>query len=288
MVAFSWAGPLVRLTDAPALAVAAWRLLFSVAFIALVLAVRCFARTGRAGSEAPPGGGRLTRAEWLLACVAGCLLAAHFWVWIASLRFTTVSSSVILVSTQPLFVGILSLVFLGERPAPREWLGIGIAVVGAGVIGWGDVRLGGTALLGDGMALAAAVLAAGYFVVGRSLREKLDLWSYVAVVYGVAALVLSAGVVITPGVPMVAYDLPDWLVFVALAAGPMMIGHTGINYALRYLRAYLANLAVLGEPVGAILIAWLLPAIAEPPSWQVLAGGLLILTGVGTALSRRG
>ncbi len=274
VLAFSWAGPLVRLTDAPALAVAAWRLLFSVAFVGLVLASR---RTGS-------GWSRLSARGWLLAVGAGLLLAGHFWTWIASLRFTTVANSVVLVSTQPLFVGLLSLLFLGERPIRREWIGIAVAVVGAGLIGWGDVAVGGTALLGDALALMGAVLAAGYYVAGRSLRQTLDLWSYVGVVYGVAALALTGAVLASPEVPFTGYGPPDWAVFLALAAGPMMVGHTGLNYALRYMRAYLANLAVLGEPVGATLIAWLLPAIAERPSWETVVGGLLILSGVAVAL----
>ncbi|MEX0979851.1 MAG: DMT family transporter, partial [Gemmatimonadota bacterium] len=112
------------------------------------------------------------------------------------------------------------------------------------------------------------------------LRRKLDLWTYVGVVYGVAAAVLSAAILLTPAVSLTGYARADWLVFLALAAGPMMLGHTGVNYALRYIPAYIANLAVLGEPVGAILLAWLLPAIREVPPVQTLVGGALILLGI--------
>jgi drug/metabolite transporter (DMT)-like permease len=279
VVAFSWAGPLIRFTDAAAVAVAAWRLLLSVAFLAAVV-------TFRRDGWAPLA--RLQRREWGLAVGAGVLLALHFWSWIASIQFTTVASSVVLVSTQPLFVALLSVLYLREHPRRGEWVGMGIAVAGAAWIGWGDMALGPAALLGDGLALGAAFLAAAYYVVGRSLRRKVDLWSYVTVVYGAAAVTLTLAVLATPGVPLVrGYGTGDWLVFLALAAGPMMIGHTGVNYALRYVRAYLANLAVLGEPVGATLIAWLLPAIAETPSVSTLVGGALILLGVGVALRAR-
>jgi drug/metabolite transporter (DMT)-like permease len=274
VAAFSWAGPLVRFTDASALAVSAWRLLFSVAFIALVLAAR---RGGIAGALRRA---RLDRGEWALAVASGLLLAAHFWSWIASLDHTTIASSVVLVSTQPFFVAVLSVLFLGERPVRREWLGIAIAVAGAGAIGWGDLALGPGALFGDFLALAAALLAAGYYIIGRRLRRKLDLWTYVGVVYGVAAAVLSVAILLTPAVSLTGYARADWLVFLALAAGPMMLGHTGVNYALRYIPAYIANLAVLGEPVGAILLAWLLPAIREVPPLQTLVGGALILLGI--------
>jgi len=279
VVAFSWAGPLVRFTDAAALAVSAWRLLFSVAFVAVVLAFRPTSRRALAGLE---------RRDLGLALAAGACLALHFWSWIASIDYTTVASSVVLVSTQPLWVAVISAIFLREVPRRGEWMGLGVAVVGAAWIGWGDMALGPQALLGDGLALGAAFLAAAYYSIGRALRPKLDLWSYVAVVYGMAAILLLGLVLLTPGVPLVrGYGTVDWAVFVALAAGPMMIGHTGVNYALRYLRAYVANLAVLGEPLGATLIAWLLPAIAERPGPSLIGGGLLILVGVALALRAR-
>jgi drug/metabolite transporter (DMT)-like permease len=275
VLAVSWAGPLVRFTDAPALVVAAWRLLLSVLFIAVVLLVR--------RSPLP----RLSLRDWLLAAASGVFLALHFWSWIASLDLTTISSSVVLVSTQPVFVAMLSGIFLGEAATRRQWLGIVIAVTGAVVIAWGDFALGPDAVLGDLLALAGAVFVSIYYVIGRRLRMQLDLWWYIGIIYGMAAVVLVVAAVLAPGVSMTGYEAQDWLVFGALAAGPMMLGHTLVNYALRYVRAYLANLALLGEPVGATLIAWLLPTIGEVPGPQTLVGGLLILGGIGLTLLRR-
>jgi drug/metabolite transporter (DMT)-like permease len=273
VLAISWAGPLVRFTDAPALVVAAWRLTLSSVFIGAVLLAR--------GQPMP----RLDRHDWLLAVVSGVFLAAHFWSWIASLDLTTVSSSVVLVSSQPVFVALLSGVLLGERATRRQWLGIVVAVGGAVVIAWGDFGLGRDALIGDGLALAGALFVSVYYVIGRRLRQTVDLWWYIGIIYGIAAVVLLVVAAGMPGVSLVGHQSRDWLVFLALAAGPMMLGHTGVNYALRYVRAYVANLAVLCEPIGATLIAWLLPAIAEVPGPQTLAGGALILMGIGlTAL----
>jgi drug/metabolite transporter (DMT)-like permease len=275
VIAVSWSGPLVRFTDAPALAVAAWRLLLSTAFIAVVLLLR---------QQPLP---RLTRRDMLLAVLGGVFLAAHFWSWIASLDHTTVSSSVVLVSTQPVFVALLSGVVLGEAATRRQWAGILVAVTGAAVIAWGDFALGGTALFGDLLALAGAVFVSIYYVIGRRLRAQLDLWWYIGIIYGIAAAVLTLAALALPGVRLTGYGSSDWLVFLALAAGPMMLGHTGVNYALRYVRAYVANLALLGEPVGATLIAWLLPAIAEVPGPQTLIGGVLIVTGIALTIVRR-
>ena len=280
VLAVSWAGPLVRLAEAPALSVAAWRLVFSMLLIGVVLASR--------GSVLK--GVRLTPREWILAVASGLLLAGHFWSWIASLRFTTVASSVVLVSLQPFIVAALSALLLHERPTRAQWTGIGVAMAGAMVVGWGDFAMGPRALLGDALAFLAAWLVAGYYLAGRVLRRKLDLWGYVAVVYGVAAVALVAAVAVTPSAPMTGFPPGDWLVFLGLAAGPMMLGHTGVNYAIRYVPAYLANLVLLGEPVGATLIAWLLPAIGEVPPVQTLWGGVLILVGIaiGAGLPRPG
>jgi drug/metabolite transporter (DMT)-like permease len=178
------------------------------------------------------------------------------------------------------FVIALSALVLHELPVRRQAIGIAVAMAGALIIGWGDFNRGSAPLLGDALALAGAVFVAAYYVIGRRLRQRLDIWNYALVIYGVAALLLLAVVIAHPGVNVLGYERNDWLVFAALALGPMLIGHTGVNYALRYVPAYVANLAILGEPVGATLIAWALPGIAEVPGIQTLTGGAVLLLGI--------
>lgn len=277
VLAMSWAAPLVRFTDANPLVVSFWRLMLSLPLIGAVLTAR-----GEWGAFR-----RLRRSEWAIAGAAGVLLAAHFAAWIASVGYTSVAASVALVATQPVWVALFALAALGERPRPRQWVGIGVAVVGAGVIGWGDLGGGPRPLLGDALALAGAVLVAGYYVMGRKLRQEIGVWPYVGVVYGAATLTLLL-VLLAADVPIVqGHGRTDWLVFLALALGPMMIGHTGQNYALGFLPAYAVNLTLLGEPVGATALAWLLPGIAETPPAEALAGGVLILGGILLGLRRR-
>ena len=271
MLAVSWAGPLVRFADAPALAISAWRLLLSVILLTGIVLARGTA----------PEIVRLDRADRALALLGGACLAAHFWTWIASLSLTSVASSVVLVNTQPVFVVLLSALFLRERPSRGQAIGIGTAMAGAFVIGWGDFGRGAAHLLGDALALAGAVFVAAYYVVGRRLRQRLDIWNYALVIYGIAAVLLTLVVAAHPHVTLTGYGRNDWLVFVALALGPMLIGHTGVNYALRYIPAYVANLALLAEPVGATVIAWALPGIREVPSFQTIGGGAVILIGIG-------
>ena len=274
--AISWGGPLVRFAGAPPLAISFWRLALSCGLIALVLTYRGEWREVRG----------LRRREWLLSSFAGAFLAGHFVTWIASVELTTVAASVVLVSTQPLWVALLSIPLLGERPHRMQWAGILLAFAGAVWVGWGD--LGGSlgSLRGDLLALSGAILAAFYFVIGRNLRRGMTIWPYVAVVYGAATGFLLLAMLVS-GVPLTGYPSTDWMVFLALALGPMMIGHTGQNWALRYLPAYVVNVSLLGEPVGATLIAWLLPAIGETPSSAVLLGGALILVGIIMGMRRR-
>jgi drug/metabolite transporter (DMT)-like permease len=127
------------------------------------------------------------------------------------------------------------------------------------------------------------VTAAGYYVIGRRVRQQVGVWRYVTPVYATAAVVLGTLAAVV-GAPLIGFGSRDWAVFAALAAGPMLVGHTGMNYALKHFRATTVNVAGLGEPVGATIIAWLLPAIHEVPSRTAIAGGVLVLAGIVLAL----
>ena len=276
LVGISFAGPLVRLSHAHPLAIAIWRIGFSLIVIAAFLLGTGTWRQWR----------RLDRRGGLLAAGAGAMLAVHFWSWNASVGLTTVAASVVLVNTQPALVAVLSAFWLHEPPSRRQWLGIAVSMVGALVVAWPDLvasgaggALAGRALLGDALALLGAATAAIYFVSGRRLRATLDLWPYVALVYGTCFIVLliMAAVVHAPVWHQPSRELS---IFLALALGPMLLGHTGLNWALRYMPAYVVNLTLLGEPVGATLLAALLPGIRELPGVLTFVGGALILAGI--------
>lgn len=220
------------------------------------------------------------------------LLAVHFWTWNASLQLTTVSASVILVNLQPVFVAAGSAVWLRERPARSQAAGIAIAMAGALIVAVGDVGAGGIGggrdpLIGDLLALIGAVTAAAYYLAGRRLRARLSIWPYVGLVYGacLVTLLLLAGALDVPLTPQPPREIA---IFAALAAGPMLLGHTGMNWALGHLPAYVVNLTVLGEPVGATVLAAIIPGIAEQPTATTLAGGALILGGIVVTLRRSG
>src|SRR5947199_375168 len=170
-----------------------------------------------------------------------------------------------------------------QRPARAEAWGMVLGVIGASLIGLGDARRSSGALGGDVLALLGALTGAGYYVIGRGVRQTVGIWRYATAVYAVAAAALAL-LALARSMPLVGFARRDWTVFGAMAAGPMLIGHTGMNYVLRHFRATTVNVAALGEPVGATLLAWIIPAIHEVPRPLALGGGVLVLIGIGMSL----
>ncbi|GAB6063010.1 DMT family transporter [Deferrisoma palaeochoriense] len=268
----STAAILIRLCEAPSLAIAAYRL----GIAAALLVAYDLWRTRRL----PP------RSAWPWFGAAGVCLAAHFALWIASLRYTTVAASVVLVTTNPLFVALFAWL-LGEPPDRRTLAGIGLGLAGAGLIGWGDFGGGTEPLLGDLLALGGALAMSAYLTVGRRARRGLPARTYSTWVYAVAAAVLAAAVLVT-GTPLGPYPPATYGWLLALALGPQILGHTAINATLSHLTAPAVALAILGEPVGSTILAYLI--LGEVPSWQTVGGGSLILAGIaaGFGLGGRG
>jgi drug/metabolite transporter (DMT)-like permease len=274
----SFAAPLVRLSHAHAVVIATWRLFFSLIIVAVALAITGGWRQWRT----------LDRAGLALAAGAGVLLALHFWAWNASIALTTIAASTVLVDLQPVMVAGASAAWLREAPTRRQWIGIALAVVGAAVLGSADWSRGGSrsnnAFIGDLLALGGGIAAALYYLTGRRVRQQLDLWPYVAIVYGVCFITLLS-IAVTARLPLLHQPPRELAIFAALAVGPMLLGHTGMNWALKFAPAFVVNLTVLGEPVGATLLAAVLPGIRELPSGRTLAGGALVLMGILLALT---
>ena len=259
---------------APSLAIAALRLGIATVVLTLFIAPRL-------ATELP----RVTRRDLLLAVASGGVLAVHFAAWISSLAFTSVASSAALVTTNPVWVGIASLVILRERLAPAAIVGVVLGLGGSVLVLLSDQATGETAtasqpLLGNGLALLGAVMASAYLLIGRGLRARVSLQTYVWLVYAAAAVVLcllalGAGAFTAPWGPVA------WVCMIGLALGPQLIGHTTLNWALRRVSATLVALAILGEPVGAALLAWLL--FDETFTGLQLAGFALLLAGIFVA-----
>jgi drug/metabolite transporter (DMT)-like permease len=274
LVGISFAGPLVKLSRADPATIAVWRLGFALIVVAAFLLL-----TGQWRELF-----RITRRELTFAVVGGVSLALHFWAWNASIHLTTIAASVTLVSLQPAVVAVISAMLIREVPSVRQSLGIGIAILGAFLIAAPDLT-GGLApggnrpLLGNLLALSAAVTAGLYYTIGRRLRMQLGVWSYVAVVYS-AAFVTLLGIAVSRGIPLAPQPPREIAIFLGLALAPTLLGHTGMNWALKLLPAFVVNLTVLGEPVGATLLGALIPAIGEIPGPTTFIGGAVVLAGV--------
>lgn len=236
--------------------------------------------------------GHLKRRQIILMIMSGIFLAFHFAAWITSLEYTTVASSVVLVTTSPLWVALLSTIILKERLPGIAWIGICIALIGSVVVTGGQVCqvqsgglvcpqlsdfIQGRAFWGDFLALVGAWMAAGYLLVGRKLRAQITLGSYISIVYGTAAIVLIA-LVFAARQKLAGYPAVDYVWFLALALFPQLLGHSSFNWALRYLSAAYVSVNLLGEPIGSALLA--LVFLGEKPSLLEIAGGLLILCGI--------
>jgi drug/metabolite transporter (DMT)-like permease len=274
VVAISCAAVLVRLADAPPLAVAAFR---------LVIASAVLLPLGWAQAGAEILG--LVRGQWRLVVAAGVLLGLHFALWIASLSYTSVASSVVLVTSTPLFVALASWILFRERLRLPTVVGIAISLLGALLIGYAGLWHGGSALSGNLLALSAAVAMAGYLLIGRRVRRNVGLLAYSTSVFTVAALMLVTVALVTR-TPFAGYSRGTYAVMVALALIPQLIGHMSLNWALRFLPATMVTVAVLGEPVGASFLAWL--ALGESPSLLEIGGGVLMLLGIALAFLRGG
>jgi drug/metabolite transporter (DMT)-like permease len=208
---------------------------------------------------------------------SGVILAVHFYTWIASLSMTSVAASVVLVTTHPLFVGILSHFILKERLSRPMVIGMLIAFVGSFIIGMEDLGQGTHRIMGDLLALVGGLAMALYMLIGRRLRANLSLLGYIFPVYGTAAVVLMAAALLTRP-PMWGFAPLTWLWVVLMALFPQILGHSSFNWALAHLPATYVSLTILAEPVGSVLLVWLI--LREPPTWASAIGGILILGGI--------
>jgi len=234
---------------------------------------------------------RVTRRDVMLAIFGGLFLAIHFATWISSLEYTSVASSVVLVSTGPLWVAILSPVFLNERVRGRTVFGLMLALAGGTIIGLSDActfqnglqcpqlnqAVKGSAMWGNFLALCGALAVSVYLLIGRKVRTKISLIPYIFLVYGICAVVLNI-FMFAAGTHPFGYPAKAYLWIFLLAVIPQLIGHSTFNWLLKYLSATLVAVTTLVEPIGSALLAYLF--LKEAPSRTVFLGGTLILAGI--------
>lgn len=281
VISFTFAPILVRwANDAPGLAIAAWRNVLAVVMLAPFALVRI-----RDEVRA------FDRTDILLIGAAGLFLGLHFITWIESLYHTTVASASVFVTTSPVFLAVLGFFLLGERLSWKTLAGVGTAVSGAILIGWGDAgtnaSLGGDgAIWGNALALSASLLVSVYLLIGRIVRQNVSWLAYVFPLYAVSALTTLVAAW-SVGTPLFGYDLAFYGLCGAMALGPQIIGHGAFNYGVQFLPATLVGMMALLEPVGASALAFVF--FAEVPLPLAVVGMLIVLGGVSLVIwSRRG
>ena len=270
----SSAAILVRFAQAEgtsSIAIAAWRLTIAAAILAPIVVRKC-----------RPLIAALTKRDWALGLLAGIFLALHFAAWISSLGYTSVASSTALVATNPVWIALVSWLVFRERLANWLVIGIAAAIGGSALIFFSDVQhatntASDHSLLGNLLAVIGSLTVCGYLLIGRKLRATISLLPYIWLVYSAAALTLMLTAAFN-GVALFGYSTLAWSCLIALALGPQLLGHTAFNWALKHVSATFIAIAILGEPIGSALLAWLI--FDERFAPLQLAGFCLLLTGI--------
>jgi drug/metabolite transporter (DMT)-like permease len=260
----SWASILIKLAVSEPTTIAFFRMFFST--LMMLLVVPFYRRKWFGG-----------RRDLLLSVLSGVLLGLHFYTWVAGLKATSISSSVVLVTTQPIFVAMLGYFVLKEGIGTRGVMAIALGLLGSFLVARGDLKIDPTHLRGDLLSLAGAFFAGSYLFLGRFLRPRVDLIPYVFTVYGT-----SSAVLLILGLTFSSISLPsqgvDYLLFFLLALGPTILGHNLYNYALRHLPAFPVGISILGEPVLATI--WGMIIFNELPLVTTLIGGAVIILAI--------
>ncbi|MEK5077751.1 DMT family transporter [Solibacillus sp. FSL W7-1436] len=266
VISVSLSAIFVKLSSADAGVIAFYRMLFSI-LIMLPWFLKKYSNEIKV----------LSKRDWLFSSIAGVFLSFHFILWFESLNYTSVASSTVLVTMQPLFAFIGTYLFFKEKITLQTFIAGGIAILGSVLISWGDFQISGTALYGDILALIACALITGYLLFGQDVRKRLSLVTYTMVVYTVSTITLFFYIIIK-GESFGPYPATDWMWFVLLAIIPNLLGHNLFNWALKWTSTNVISIAILFEPVGAALLAiWI---FNEYLTASQIVGGLVVILGI--------
>ena len=274
VVAVSFAAIFIRLAEAPSLVIASYRMTIAAA-VMIGLAAGSWMRNGRQSVSG------LSKRDLPLVLLSSASLSVHFWAWILSLEYTSVASSVVLVTTSPFLVAIASRAFFGEPIRKYTFVGIAVGIAGGVILALGDASGGESEIWGDLLAFTGAVAIVGYMLVGRRLRRHVPALSYNSAVYSVTAVILLVAAILADD-PFTGYSPQTYLWLVMVALGPQVIGHSLLNWSLAHVTATAVAIAVMAEPVIATAAAVIILGEAPPPT-SVL-GGVLILSGIYVAM----
>jgi drug/metabolite transporter (DMT)-like permease len=278
---------IIRLSTAPALVIASWRMIIASVILVAIGGIsrgvpgRVAKSAGRGAPNAPRGGSRGERIRRVILVVgSGVFLAAHFASWISSLELTSVLHSTVLVTVHPVIVLFGTAMLYRRRPGSRRVVLTVAALAGAVLLSTGGSVSGRVpTVAGDALAFLGAVAVAVYLMIGGWARRTLSAVTYNIAVHGVAAVVLVTAT-IAVGVPLTGYPVREYLLFGALAVFCTILGHSLLNWALAYVDASDVSVAILLEPIFASAIAAFL--FDEIPGIRTLIGAAVVLVSLGS------
>ena len=273
VLSVSFAAIFIRLADAPPLVIAAYRLTIASLILIPIASIK-----SRQSLK------KLSRHDIFLILLSSVFVALHFGLWITSLSYTSIASSVVLVTAHPAFVAVISYFLWSERLDKLTIGGIIVAFLGVIFINYSGFTFGSQAILGDLLALIAGFAMGAYLIIGRQLRARIDLLSYLTILYTVSAVILLVATVIFD-YSFFGYSTTTYIMLVLLAIVPQLIGHSSLNLAVRLIPATFVSVAILGEPIGATLLGYFI--LGEIPSVNEIVGGLFILGGIFLVMRRK-
>lgn len=256
----------VKMTSADSGVTAFYRMLFSILIMSPVFFMKYTQEIKK-----------LSKRDWVFTSIAGIFLAFHFILWFESLNYTSVASSTVLVTLQPLFAFAGTYFFFKEKLSIKTLVSGLIAVLGSVLIGYGDFKISGSALYGDILALIACALITGYLLFGQDVRQRLSLITYTFVVYSFSTITLFFYIIVK-GESFGPYPASEWMWFLLLAIIPNLLGHTLFNWSLRWVSTNVISIAILFEPVGAAILAYFI--LGELLSSSQIIGGTVVLCGI--------
>ncbi|EON74383.1 DMT family transporter [Lysinibacillus sphaericus] len=266
VISVSLSAIFVKLANAEAGIIAFYRMLFSVIIMAPLFLWKYTAELKQ-----------LSKRDWLFSSIAGIFLSFHFILWFESLNYTSVASSTVLVTLQPLFAFVGTYFFFKEKITVKTIFAGVIAIVGSVLISWGDFKLSGSAFYGDMLALIACALITAYLLFGQDVRKRLSLVTYTMIVYVVSTITLFLYVLIK-GESFGPYSTIDWIWFILLAIVPNLLGHTLFNWSIKYVSTNVVSIAILFEPIGAAVLAIFI--FQEYLIATQIIGGLIVILGI--------
>ena len=267
--ALSTSAIFVKLAGAPSSITAFYRLFFALLFLLpLLLLDKAYWQDLRS----------LSRRQWQTGLLSGLFLAIHYILWFESLNYTSVASSTVIVTLQPLFSFVGSYFLFKERFSTGAIISSIVALIGSFIIAWGDFQISMQALYGDLLAFIAAGFITAYFFIGQHMRQKLAVVPYSILGYAASAFFLAV-YALSQQLSFIDYSQNTWTAFLGIAFISTILGQMLLNWLLKWLSTSVISMSILGETIGTCILAYFI--LGEIITLRQGIGIIVTLAGLG-------